>query len=178
MLCASRYLVNSNGAKCEVNHSPDSQCASAQTTLEVVENAAEKKQHEEEAAARRKAEEEAATTKRHEEEAAKAKAERELTEEHQDKVKAEEETAAKHKAEEEAKSASLLSPPLSPAPVATPATPQVAVLGATAVKPLTASQKLHTALAKCKKQYKHNKKKRIVCETHAKKKYGPKPKRH
>lgn len=123
-----------------------------------------KLKHEEEVAAKHKAEEEAATTKRHEEEAAATK-----------KREAEEE-AAKRRAEEAAKALSLPSPPLSPAPVVTPTAPPVVAPAAPVVNPLTASQKLHAALAKCKKQYKHNKKKRVVCEKQAKKKYSPKPK--
>ncbi|MGA2320945.1 MAG: hypothetical protein ABSG95_09415 [Solirubrobacteraceae bacterium] len=275
-LCAYRYLVNSNGEKCEVNHSTDSQCASASADFTAVaadtirlgiepatavqgesvsykvtgtdtkstgeeiwayaripgtskcqsvgeeENSItghilgteikeptfeykgsvpgalyespgtylacayiilagkptilaassftfvviSKLQHEEEVAAKHKAEEEAAATKRHEEEAA-------VTKRH------EEEAAATKKREEE--SAAKATPP-APAPSTAPVAPVAALTSLTEtpplVQPLTSAQRLAKAVAKCKKRYKHNKKKRVVCEKQAKKKYGPKPKRH
>ena len=43
-------------------------------------------------------------------------------------------------------------------------------------KPLTRAQKLANALAACRRQHRHSKKKRQACETHARKLYAPKTK--
>ena len=58
-------------------------------------------------------------------------------------------------------------PPAPPAPVITPAPAPVVTPPAPVVKPLTSAQKLHTALAKCKRQ--KNKRKRAKCERQARK---------
>jgi len=44
------------------------------------------------------------------------------------------------------------------------------------VQALAPAQKRAKTVANCKKRYKHNKKKRVICEKQAKKKYSPKPK--
>jgi hypothetical protein len=53
---------------------------------------------------------------------------------------------------------------------------KIAVQGCAAVKAFkaTRAQLLRKALKACRKQFKHNKKKRAKCEKQARKKYGPK----
>ena len=51
---------------------------------------------------------------------------------------------------------------------------KIKVNGCSGVKKFRVESKLAKALKKCRKQFKHNKRKRIACERAAKKKYGPK----
>jgi hypothetical protein len=53
---------------------------------------------------------------------------------------------------------------------------KIPVLGCAAVKALSRSQLLAKALKKCRKQFKHAKRKRVACEAKARKRYAPKHK--
>lgn len=155
-LCAMRIAHE----RCTKNSSPDDQCAGTYATLTVKESAKE--------ATAREAEE-----AQEERETARKKAEREA-----------EEKAAKERAtaEEERRRYEAEHPPAPPAPpvvapapapaptVTLPPAPPVltgSLANATSVQSLTTTQKLHKALAKCKRQ--HPKRKRVKCERAARK---------
>jgi len=55
---------------------------------------------------------------------------------------------------------------------------KIPVLGCAAVKGYTKAQLLAKSLKKCRKQFKHAKKKRVTCERKARKRYGAKKHRH